>query len=269
MKKQVSVVICFLLLFSLVVLTSSCSSNRLEGTYNVSTVLDGSAFTTDSGETVKLVGVEAPAGGEAGFGESTDHLQTLILGETVRLEKPEGVTDPESGGIYLRYVYDEADTQINHQMVDEGYAKSDTTYLNAEDTTAFEEAETRAEEYSEGLWSEGQAYGPSKWNDPTNTNVISANDAAGYYGQYKIVQGLIVKTYKYSKACFLDFRLDYKNGFVGVIFASAFSSFPYSPDSYYLNREVRISGLITQHEGHPQIIINSPSQIEVAKYFKY
>jgi DNA/RNA endonuclease YhcR with UshA esterase domain len=106
---------------------------------------------------------------------------------------------------------------------------------------------------------------PSKWNDPTGANVISANDAAGYYGQNKIVQGLIVKTYNSGKACFLDFRLDYQNGFVGVIFANAFPSFPSSPETNYMNKEVRVSGQVTQYQGHPQIIIESPNQIEVAK----
>lgn len=106
---------------------------------------------------------------------------------------------------------------------------------------------------------------PSKWNDPTGANVISADVAAGYYGQNKIVQGLIVKTYNSGKACFLDFKLDYQNGFVGVIFASAFPAFPPSPQNYYMNKEVRISGQVTQYEGHPQIIINSPNQIEVSK----
>lgn len=106
---------------------------------------------------------------------------------------------------------------------------------------------------------------PSKWNDPTGANVISANVAAGYYGQNKIIQGLIVKTYNSGKACFLDFRLDYKNGFVGVIFASAFPSFPPSPQNYYMNKEVRISGLVKQYEGHPEIIVGSPNQIEIAK----
>jgi hypothetical protein len=106
---------------------------------------------------------------------------------------------------------------------------------------------------------------PSKWNDPAGTNVISANDAAGYYGQNKIVQGLIVKTYNSGKACFLDFRLDYQNGFVGVIFVSAFPSFPPSPETYYMNKEVRISGLVKQYQGYPEIIIESPNQIEIAK----
>lgn len=105
----------------------------------------------------------------------------------------------------------------------------------------------------------------SKWIDGAGTNVISANDAAGYYGQYKIVQGLIVRTYNSSKAYFLDFRQDYQNGSVGVIFASSFSLFPPSPETYYMNKEVRISGVVTQYEGHPQIIIESPNQMEVAK----
>jgi len=106
---------------------------------------------------------------------------------------------------------------------------------------------------------------PSKWNDPTGANVISANVAADYYGQNKIVQGLIVKTHNAGSACFLDFRLDYQNGFVGVIFASAFPAFPASPQDYYMNKEVRISGQITQYQGHPQIVINSPNQIEISK----
>ena len=106
---------------------------------------------------------------------------------------------------------------------------------------------------------------PSKWNDPTGANVISANVAADYYGQNKIVQGLIVNTLNSGNACFLDFRLDYQNGFVGVIFAADYPAFSPSPQNFYMNKEVRITGQVTKYQGHPQIIIKSPNQIEISK----
>ena len=97
------------------------------------------------------------------------------------------------------------------------------------------------------------------------TRVISWQKAARYYGKYAIVEGTIVATYNSGKACFLNFHPNYKRYFTAVIFASAFSHFPESPESYYYGKKVRVSGYIKKYQGKPEIILNDPSQIEILK----
>ena len=69
--------------------------------------------------------------------------------------------------------------------------------------------------------------------------------------------------YNSGKACFLNFHKDYSRFFTAVIFASAFSRFPVTPESYYLGKKVRVSGYIKEYRGKPEIILEYPDQIEI------
>lgn len=100
---------------------------------------------------------------------------------------------------------------------------------------------------------------------PGETPVISWRDAAKYYGKYATVEGTIVATHNSGKACFLNFHPDYKRYFTAVIFASAFSRFPPSPENHYQGKKVRVTGYIKEYNGKPEIILNDPSQIEIMK----
>jgi len=62
----------------------------------------------------------------------------------------------------------------------------------------------------------------------------------------------------------LDFHDPYQGYFVAVIFSSDVKNFPFAADSFYRNKEVRITGTIQLYQGAPEIIVHSPSQIEVA-----
>jgi DNA/RNA endonuclease YhcR with UshA esterase domain len=93
--------------------------------------------------------------------------------------------------------------------------------------------------------------------------VISWKDAASYYGEYKTVEGTIVATYNSGKACFLNFHSNWKKYFTAVIFRSDFHKFPDNPEQYYDGKKVRITGKIKEYQGKPEIILKSPSQIEI------
>ncbi len=105
----------------------------------------------------------------------------------------------------------------------------------------------------------------SEWL-PTTTQVVSWDQASSYVGQFVAVQGTIVYTYysSYSGTSFLDFHNPYQGYFAGVVFSSDSGNFKCSITSFYLNQEVRITGTISLYQGQPQIIVSSPSQIEVA-----
>lgn len=105
----------------------------------------------------------------------------------------------------------------------------------------------------------------AEWLPATN-QVISWTDASNYVGQYVTVQGTIVYTYfsTYSDTTFLDFNYPYQGYFYAVIFSSDLGNFNFQPVSFYLNKEVRVTGTIQIYNGSPEIIVSSPSQIEVA-----
>lgn len=94
---------------------------------------------------------------------------------------------------------------------------------------------------------------------------ISWEEAADYYGQTVWVRGKVVAASNTGKACFLNFHRNWKRYFTVVIFASAFGRFPQPPEKYYLNREIRVYGQIREYNGKPEIIVESPQQIEIMK----
>lgn len=104
-----------------------------------------------------------------------------------------------------------------------------------------------------------------KWLNPSDSSLITWTDASKYIGKTKTVEGTIVRTFRSStNTIFLNFRDPYQGYFCGVIFASDLSSFQFKPEDFYRGKEVRISGLIKLYQGAPEIIVENPSQIEVA-----
>jgi ribosomal protein L40E len=134
-----------------------------------------------------------------------------------------------------------------------------TTIVTTMVTTASESYLTTSTSVSST--SSGQ---PTKWIS-SSTNVVSYLQAANYVWQSKTVEGKIVRTYASSKGTvFLDFHDPYQGYFAVTIFASDVKNLPFSPVSFYLNKEVRVTGTIELYQGSPEIIVHSPSQIEVA-----
>jgi len=105
----------------------------------------------------------------------------------------------------------------------------------------------------------------SEWV-PATAQVVSWDQASNFVGQDVAVEGTIVYTYysSYSGTYFLDFHYPYQGYFAGVIFSSGAGNFGCSITDFYLNKDVRITGTIQLYNGQPQIIVSSPSQIEVA-----
>jgi len=93
--------------------------------------------------------------------------------------------------------------------------------------------------------------------------IISWQDAVKHYGEYCTVEGTIVVAHNSGKACFFNFHSNWKAHFSAVIFAEQFDLFPANPEQYYLHKKVRITGFIKEYKGKPEIILESPEQIEI------
>jgi endonuclease YncB( thermonuclease family) len=64
--------------------------------------VDGDTLRLGNGETVRLVGIDAPEAGECGSERATDNLSRLVLGQQVRLRGPDQARDRY--GRLLKYV---------------------------------------------------------------------------------------------------------------------------------------------------------------------
>jgi len=109
-------------------------------------------------------------------------------------------------------------------------------------------------------------YAAKSWllpSRPSGDEIVPWRQAARHYGELATVEGTVVLTRRTEKACFLNFHPDWRNAFTAVIFADCFEAFPSKPEEYYLDRKVRVTGTIREYEGKPEIILESPKQIQV------
>jgi micrococcal nuclease len=237
------------------------TNTRAEDTLLCTAVIDGDTFILETGETVRLIGIDAPELSQPGGEKSRKYLAHLILNKRVTLEK--GDEDRDKYNRLLRFVYI-GNTCINEEMIRQGYAEA--RYMSSEDTRSehYIQLEIEAETAKAGLWSANifQPRSNLKWGD--DIPVITWKDADKYYNQYVIVEGTIVDTFNSGTVCFLNFDTNYQY-FTAVIFASDFLEFPFIPEIFYLGKKVYIIGIIKEYKGSPEIIVKTPQQIRILK----
>ena len=120
-----------------------------EKTFNVTKVIDGDTVEIETGEKIRLLGINAPEENEHYYKEAKDRLVKLVEGKLVKLE---GVSeDKDRYGRLLRYIFID-DTSVNLQIVKEGYA---TVYIINPDEKyylEFKKGEKEARDNKLGLW---------------------------------------------------------------------------------------------------------------------
>ncbi|MDI6721015.1 MAG: thermonuclease family protein [Candidatus Aenigmarchaeota archaeon] len=87
--------------------------------YLVTRVTDGDTIVIESGDPVRLLGIDTPEKGEKCYKEATNRLKELILNKEVEIERDEENKDRYKR--LLRYVFYNG-TFINELLVAEGYA---------------------------------------------------------------------------------------------------------------------------------------------------
>ena len=221
-------------------------------------IIDGDTFRLETGETVRLIGIDAPELSQPGGVLSREYLAHLLLGKPITLEK--GSEDRDNYNRLLRFVYT-GNLCINEEMIRQGYAEA--RYLPESPIREYYlQLEIQAETAKAGLWSDNVFQPRSEVDWDANLPVISWSDAENFYNQYVIIEGIIVDTYNSGKVCFLNFHTDYQY-FTAVIFACDIPGFPGPPDTYYLGKKVQIIGIIRQYRGSPEIIVKTPDQIKI------
>ena len=228
-----------------------------EETLICTAVINGDTFQLSNGETVRLIGIDAPELSQPGGEESREYLTQLILNRGVTLKT--GYEDQDKYNRLLRFVYT-GDVCINEEMIRQGYAEA--RYMSPDDPLHeyYIQLEIEAETARAGLWSDNifQPRSNLRWGD--KIPVIDWSNAHMYFNQYVIVEGTIVDTYNSGTVCFLNFHTNYQY-FTAVIFASDFLGFPFIPEDFYLGRKVQIIGIIKEYKGSPEIIVKTPQQI--------
>lgn len=85
------------------VVVAAMSDDDSDGT-RVTRVIDGDTVEIDSGEHVRLIGIDTPERGECGSDSATRTLRRMVEGKLVDLQNPTGVQDRDRYDRLLRYV---------------------------------------------------------------------------------------------------------------------------------------------------------------------
>jgi len=85
-----------------------------------------------------------------------------------------------------------------------------------------------------------------------------------YVGQEITVQGKIVDTHALDSITFLNFDKNWQGKFYVVVFKSAHDP-SFQPDVEYLNKTLRVTGVVKLHRERPQIQVEKLGQIEVVE----
>jgi len=96
-------------------------------------------------------------------------------------------------------------------------------------------------------------------------DLIPQEKAHNHMKEFKGVRGKVLGVYVGKKALHFNFGEDWKKDFTMTIFKKdlpQFSEMGLDPKKEYANQEILIFGFIQEYYG-PQIIVRSPSQVEV------
>lgn len=117
-------------------------------------VVDGDTIDIDGGseDTVRLIGINSPEGGECFADEATRGLEDLIGGATIHLEAD--VTDRDQFGRLLRYVWTTDDRFVNEIAVERGWALAREYPPDTSRAGELQSAQNRAVDSGAGLWAE-------------------------------------------------------------------------------------------------------------------
>ena len=118
-------------------------------TVKITKVIDGDTVVLDSGETVRLIGIDAPEKNDCFATESGDELIKLIDDRQVKLEKDVSGVDRYSR--LLRYVWIDQ-LMVNQELVRQGFAKASDYPPDSKYKDLFDQAENEARESNRGLW---------------------------------------------------------------------------------------------------------------------
>ena len=240
-------------------------------------IIDGDTFLIEGGYSVRILGIDADERGYPCYEAAKTGLEELILNKEVRLEK--GKEDLDQWCRYLRYVF-LSSQNISLELVKEGLAVARSSPEDVKYREEITQAEKEAKENKVGCkWSteiktptEGEGKEQFQWEKLTTEklgfDVVLACEAGKYFGRELIVEGKVADAYHdlKSNTVFLNFEKAYPNHcFTGVIFSSNLYKFVQKPEDYYLNKTVRIMGEVKEYKGKPEIILETPTQIEVGK----
>lgn len=166
-------------------------------TTKVTRVIDGDTFETETGEKVRLIGINAPEISDIFGQESKQFLENLILNKIISLEIDNLSSDRDRYQRLLRYVLLEGD-DINEKMLTDGFAFAYLRY-DFSKSNKYEQAQLYARENNRGIWGGSDKDGISNLNNYNSIKNIQTLSIKTYIIGSLIISLLLVWIYVYLK----------------------------------------------------------------------
>lgn len=123
-------------------------------TTKVTRVIDGDTFETETGEKVRLIGINAPEISDIFGKEAKQYLSDLIENKTVNLQGDNISNDRDRYQRLLRYVILDG-VDINKKMVSDGFAFAYLKYHFSK-SNEYKQAQILSREANKGIWGDSK-----------------------------------------------------------------------------------------------------------------
>ena len=253
LKKSLILILIF---FALTGFLVGCKQQENE--VYIERIIDGDTVKTAAGDSIRFLGVDTPEidweNNESEFyaQKARDFTAANLKDKNVTLKYD---TEREDDyGRVLAYIYLENGELFNIKLLNSGYAHLMTVAPNTKylDNFTNEVVKSRAE--GSGIWSQIKQL-------EKEIPVVSWDEVKKYYGKKVIVEGKIINTYQSDKVVFLNFSKNYNETLTVVIFNNDLNKFAIQPEKFFLNKKIKVMGIIKKYEGAPEIIVENPSTI--------
>jgi len=213
-------------------------------------VVDGDTLLMEGGYYIRILGINADEKGEKCYSIAQKRLEELVLNKKVKLKKQK--EDKDEYCRYLRDVFLDNEN-IGLLLLREGLVVS-FLFDDLKNKEEILRAENEAKAEKRGCqWSEEKMI------------FVPACQAKNFFQKEILTQGKVVRAFRSkNNNIFLDLEKPYPQECLTiVIFSGYLSKFPFDPDKFYLNKKIRVKGMVEEYQGKPEIIIKKPEQIEV------
>ena len=160
-------------------------------------VIDGDTFETETGEKVRLIGINAPEISDIFGQEAKQYLSYLIENKTVDLQADNISNDRDRYQRLLRYVILDG-VDINKKIVSDGYAFA---YLKYKFSKAidYEQAQLEARETNKGIWGDSKKETIIKEQEKKETSFWKDLSPKAYFVGSLVIILLLVGLFTYFK----------------------------------------------------------------------
>ncbi len=181
------------LLIILTLLTLACFGTPTK----VTRIIDGDTFETETGEKVRLIGINAPEITDIFGEEAKTHLAKIIEGQTVDLIADNTSNDRDRYNRLLRYVILNG-VDVNKQMLLDGYAFAYLKY-RFDKETEYRDAQLTATKNNTGIWGNEKRETVIKEQTNKDKNFWSSLSTKTYLISGLVIILLIAGIYYYYK----------------------------------------------------------------------